>query len=269
MAPDDDRLGALADRVVEALLAAGLPLHVDDPAEPTRVGVRVEVDRYLDGDEGVFVSWVASDAVRDSAMHAVAELRLDDPAIGRSGRMSVALLRAVEEILWDHGLATAPTDEYRPIAARVVDPVVDHTPGRPGATGGIAEAPGMVAAWAGVFTGTHAEFWSMLDERWIDPDDVRQELGDAVGVGRYLPGLHVARVQDEIVDADRLLALADVAEHLVLPLANRLDATGVRQANAFVCVYHHVMWPRLDRYRGLQFLGNLVVPETAGLVSPW
>jgi len=133
--------------------------------------------------------------------------------------------------------------------------------------GGIAEVSNMVAAWAGVFVDGEAEFWQMLEERWLDPDGevILQEFGDAIGVGRYIPGLQVAYIQQEVVPAADLLRRTDSGDELTAPFAARLRAVDLLEANAFVCLYDYVVWPHTDQHRGLVFLGNVSLPAASGL----
>ena len=135
--------------------------------------------------------------------------------------------------------------------------------------GGIAEVRWMVAAWAGNFEGSESEFHAMLAERWVDADGtaVLQEFGDAIGVGRYIPGLQVAKFQEERVPVEVLLADVDFADEIAVPMRPRVQAMGIEAANACVLLYDYVVWPHTDRYRGMTFLGNVPRPAAAGFTS--
>lgn len=105
------------------LLAAGLPVwRLDngsiDSADPV-VGATVNVDPFVEG--GVFVAWKASMAIVNSAIKALEENRLDDPAMERYGAIIAAMMPAVAQLLTTAGFTVAGTDPagFRPLELEI------------------------------------------------------------------------------------------------------------------------------------------------------
>ena len=106
----------LADMARNELMFAGLPVpHGDDGP-----GAVFEVDFGADAAGGVFVKWHADGRLRTAAAQSVLAGRLTDPAIRRSGRISLIMRDAIISILNEAGYAAEPSDDdMRPAALRV------------------------------------------------------------------------------------------------------------------------------------------------------
>ena len=112
----------LADATQCVIQDAALPVsrlfngEADRP--PPYSGAFVDVDPFTNG--GVFVSWEAAEAVTVPAMDAVEAGRTEDPAIERSGGISLIMIGAIAALLTSAGFSVIQTtNEYRPLDLEV------------------------------------------------------------------------------------------------------------------------------------------------------
>jgi hypothetical protein len=110
---------SVAEAAREELVHAGLPLRPED--DLTGPGFDIEVDLGDDEAGGVFVTWHADSSITQAAVQSVAQGRLDDAVVQRSGVMSQAMRDAMIAILNAGGfIAVLSDDDMRPLALRVV-----------------------------------------------------------------------------------------------------------------------------------------------------
>lgn len=120
-ASDDvlDSLEALAHRVRDELVKAGLPLLDEDNAEEL-AGAVIEVDRGADEGGGVFLRWEPSPELADLEADAVASGEFENPAIAHSGLVAEAMRDAMAAILRSAKLVVDNSDdELRPFTLHV------------------------------------------------------------------------------------------------------------------------------------------------------
>ena len=106
----------------DALVEAGLSLSevVDCIDEP---GARVEVDDGRDPGGGVYLSWKAGRALRETARASVMNHQFEDASIRRTGEISRIMADAMAELLrtQDYDVVWAdPPDDLRPYTLRIL-----------------------------------------------------------------------------------------------------------------------------------------------------